>query len=121
MIVTISLRFVPILAEELERVIKAQASRGGEIGTLTWREPMQIGKAMLPLVVPLFVNAFRRAEDMAIAMEARCYVSGAGRTRFVQLHANPVDYIVVVGMLFYVIAVWYGADVLFNTVLAQLS
>ncbi|MBK8050499.1 MAG: energy-coupling factor transporter transmembrane protein EcfT [Anaerolineales bacterium] len=121
MIATISLRFVPILAEEMERVIKAQASRGGEIGALSWREPMQIGKAMLPLVVPLFVNAFRRAEEMAVAMEARCYVSGAGRTRFVQLHAHLIDYVVVVGMLCYVIAVWYGADLAFNAVLARFA
>lgn len=110
LVATISLRFVPILTEELERVMKAQASRGGEIGALSWRQPLQIGKALLPLVVPLFVNAFRRAEEMAIAMEARCYVSGSSRTRFVQLHAHPVDYAVTFGMLLFVVAVWFYTD-----------
>ena len=76
---------------------------------------------MLPLVVPLFVNAFRRAEEMAVAMEARCYVSGAGRTRFVQLHAHLIDYVVVVGMLCYVVAVWYGAELIFSEVLARFT
>jgi energy-coupling factor transport system permease protein len=119
LVATISLRFVPILTEELERVMKAQASRGGEIGSLSWREPLQIGRALLPLVVPLFVNAFRRAEEMAVAMEARCYVSGSGRTRFVQLHARPIDYVVTLGMLAFVLAVWFGTDPLLQRLLAQ--
>lgn len=121
LISTISLRFVPILTEELERVMKAQASRGGEIGALSWRQPLQIGKALLPLVVPLFVNAFRRAEEMAVAMEARCYVSGAGRTRFVQLHARAVDYVVTLGMAIFVLAVWFGTDPLLQWVVGQLG
>ena len=98
LIATISLRFVPILVEELERVMRAQASRGGEIGNLSWRRPVEIATAITPLIVPLFVNAFRRAEDMAIAMEARCYMGGSGRTRFLQLKARPVDYIATVFM-----------------------
>lgn len=107
---TIALRFVPILTEELERVMKAQASRGGEIGSLNWRQPAQIGQALLPLVVPLFVNAFRRAEEMAVAMEARGYVGGVERTRFIQLHARPVDFVVTIGLLLVLLAVWFGAD-----------
>ena len=107
---TIALRFVPILTEELERVMKAQASRGGEIGALSWRQPGQIGKALLPLIVPLFVNAFRRAEEMAVAMEARGYVGGAGRTHFVQLHARLVDFGVTIGLLLVLAAVWWGAE-----------
>lgn len=113
---TIALRFVPILTEELERVMKAQASRGGEIGSLNWRQPAQIGKTLLPLIVPLFVNAFRRAEEMAVAMEARGYVSGAGRTHFVQLHARPVDYAVTVGLLLVLLGVWFGAEPLLQLV-----
>jgi energy-coupling factor transport system permease protein len=120
LVATISLRFVPILTEELERVMKAQASRGGEIGDLSWKQPLEIGKALLPLVVPLFVNAFRRAEEMAVAMEARCYVSGSARTRFVQLHAGPVDYVVTLGMLVFVVGVWFGTDPLVGALLAAL-
>lgn len=117
---TIALRFVPILTEELERVMKAQASRGGEIGSLSWRQPAQIGKALLPLIVPLFVNAFRRAEEMAVAMEARGYVGGAGRTRFIQLHARPVDYAVTLGLLLVLLAVWFGIEPLLAVVIGRL-
>jgi energy-coupling factor transport system permease protein len=92
----IALRFVPTLADELERVIKAQASRGGEIGALSIRHPVQIARSLLPLVVPLFVNAFRRAEELAIAMEARCYVGGKGRTKFIQLQGRPLDVLIVI-------------------------
>jgi energy-coupling factor transport system permease protein len=92
----IALRFVPTLTEELERVIKAQASRCGEIGALSLRRPVGMAKALLPLVVPLFVNAFRRAEELAIAMEARCYVGGKARTKFIQLHGTPLDVVIVV-------------------------
>jgi energy-coupling factor transport system permease protein len=120
LVATISLRFVPILTEELERVMKAQASRGGEIGSLSWRQPLEIGKALLPLVVPLFVNAFRRAEEMAVAMEARCYVGGAGRTHFVQLHARPVDYAVTLCMLVFVVGVWFGTDPLMQQIVSYL-
>lgn len=87
----IALRFVPTLAEEMERVMKAQASRGGEIGNLHWRRPIQIGQALLPLIVPLFVNAFRRAEELAVAMEARCFMPGAARTSYAVLQSEPVD------------------------------
>lgn len=97
----IALRFVPTLADELERIMKAQASRLGEIGSLSIRRPIQIGRALVPLVVPLFVNAFRRAEELAIAMEARGYVGGKGRTKFIELHSSMLDYVVVVAMLLF--------------------
>lgn len=87
----IALRFVPTLAEEMERVMKAQASRGGEIGNLDWRRPVQIGRALLPLIVPLFVNAFRRAEELAVAMEARCFMPGADRTSYTVLQGDTLD------------------------------
>ncbi len=107
LVATIALRFVPILTEELERVIKAQASRGGAIGNLSWRQPVQVARAMLPLIVPLFVNAFRRAEEMAVAMEARCYVRGAERTRMFKLNGTWLDGVVVVCVIFFVAGVLF--------------
>ena len=110
LVITIALRFVPILTEELERVIKAQASRGGEVGVLSWRQPKQIAQSLLPLVVPLFVNAFRRAEELAVAMEARGYLGGRGRTKFIQLHATWRDGIVTAAVLVFVAGVWYATS-----------
>lgn len=110
LVITIALRFVPILTEELERVIKAQASRGGEIGELSWKQPRQIAQSLLPLVVPLFVNAFRRAEELAVAMEARGYLGGRGRTKFIQLHGTWIDLIVTMAMLVFVAGVWYATS-----------
>jgi energy-coupling factor transport system permease protein len=110
LVITIALRFVPILTEELERVIKAQASRGGEVGALSWRQPKQIAQSLLPLVVPLFVNAFRRAEELAVAMEARCYLGGRGRTKFIQLHGSWVDVAITLVVLVFVVGVWYATS-----------
>ncbi len=97
LILTIALRFVPTLAEEVERIMKAQASRGAEFGVQRLWRPDRLARAYLPLLVPLFLSAFRRAEELVLAMEARCYVSGSGRTRYVVLRARPVDYAVVAG------------------------
>lgn len=82
MMMTIALRFIPTLLEETERIMKAQKARGAdfESGKL-----MQRAKALVPLLVPLFVSAFRRADELALAMEARCYRGGEGRTRMKQL------------------------------------
>ena len=79
------------------RIMKAQASRGGQFGTMRIWRPDQLARTYLPLIVPLFLSAFRRAEELVMAMEARCYVSGAKRTRFVVLTARPVDHAVVAG------------------------
>lgn len=106
---TIALRFVPILTEELERVIKAQASRGGAVGALSWRQPAQIARSLVPLVVPLFVNAFRRAEDLAVAMEARCYIRGGKRTRLFQLQARWLDGVVAMGVVLFTASIWFLA------------
>ncbi len=78
MMMTIALRFIPTLMEEADKIMKAQTARGAdfESGNL-----MQRAKAMVPLLVPLFVSAFRRAGDLALAMEARCYHGSEGRTR----------------------------------------
>lgn len=96
----IALRFVPTFAEEMERVMKAQASRCADVGGSAkfWR-PDKAATAYLPLVVPLFINAFRRAEEMVYAMEARCYIGGDGRTKFVTLKSDRRDYLVVATMV----------------------
>ena len=78
MMMTIALRFIPTLVEETEKIMQAQAARGAdfESGNLVER-----AKAMIPLLVPLFLNAFKRADELAMAMEARCYHGGENRTR----------------------------------------
>ena len=88
MMMTIALRFIPTLLEETEKIMKAQMARGADFqsGGLTQR-----AKRLLPLLVPLFVNAFRRADDLAIAMEARGYRGGEGRTKLKELKFQRVD------------------------------
>lgn len=88
MMMSIALRFIPILMEETDRIMKAQKARGAdfESGNL-----MEKAKAMVPLLVPLFISAFRRANDLAMAMEARCYRGGEGRTKMKPLHYEAVD------------------------------
>lgn len=88
MMMSIALRFIPILVEETDKIMKAQMARGAdfESGNLIQRV-----KAMVPLLVPLFISAFRRATDLAMAMEARCYRGGAGRTKMKPLHYAPRD------------------------------
>ena len=78
MMMSIALRFIPILTEELDKIMKAQMARGADFehGNIIKR-----AKSMVPLLVPLFVSAFRRADDLAMAMEARCYNGGEGRTK----------------------------------------
>ena len=82
MMMTIALRFIPTLIDEIDRIMSAQKARGAdfESGNL-----IQKAKAMVPLLVPLFISAFRRANDLAMAMEARCYHGGKNRTRMKQL------------------------------------
>jgi energy-coupling factor transport system permease protein len=95
---TIALRFVPTLAEELERIMKAQVSRGADLGRQGRLRFIQQTRALLPIIVPLFLSALRRAEDLILAMEARCYVGGKGRTHFVQFQAKPSDWVVLIGV-----------------------
>jgi energy-coupling factor transport system permease protein len=92
MILAIALRFVPTLAEELERIMKAQASRGADFSRRGRLRFVQQARQLIPIVVPLFVGTFRRAEDLILAMEARCYVGGAGRTRLAQLRMTALDW-----------------------------
>ncbi len=90
MMMSIALRFIPILTEETDKIMKAQMARGAdfESGGL-----IKKAKAMVPLLVPLFVSAFRRANDLAMAMEARCYHGGEGRTQMKPLRYEGRDYI----------------------------
>lgn len=90
MMMSIALRFIPILMEETDKIMKAQIARGAdfESGNLFKR-----AKAMVPLLVPLFISAFRRANDLAMAMEARCYRGGEGRTKMKPLIYQKRDYV----------------------------
>lgn len=100
----IALRFVPTFAQEMEQIMKAQASRGADIGGRNFWRPDKAARAYLPLIVPLFISAFRRSEELVYAMEARCYIGGDGRTKFVTLHSRPVDYAVVLAAVLYLAA-----------------
>ena len=88
LMMSIALRFIPILVEETDKIMKAQMARGAdfESGGIVKK-----AKAMVPLLVPLFVSAFRRASDLALAMEARCYHGGEGRTKMKPLHYEGYD------------------------------
>ncbi len=88
MMMSIALRFIPILTEETDKIKKAQIARGADFESGNFIARM---KAMIPLLVPLFVSAFRRANDLAMAMEARCYHGGDSRTRMKPLHYEGRD------------------------------
>lgn len=90
MMMTIALRFIPTLLEEADRIMKAQMSRGADFES---GNMIQRAKSLVPLLVPLFVSAFRRADELAMAMEARCYRGGEGRTRMRQLRLSGGDYL----------------------------
>ena len=98
MMMSIALRFIPILIEETDKIMKAQMARGAdfESGNLVQR-----AKSMIPILVPLFVSAFRRATDLAMAMEARCYRGGSGRTKMKPLHYERRDRITYLILLAY--------------------
>lgn len=90
MMMTIALRFIPTLIEETDKIMAAQKARGADLesGGL-----MQRAKALIPILIPLFVSAFRRADELALAMECRCYHGGEGRTRMKQLHLQYYDFV----------------------------
>jgi energy-coupling factor transport system permease protein len=88
MMMTIALRFIPTLLEETEKIMKAQMARGADFQS---GGIMQRARSLIPLLVPLFVNAFRRADDLAIAMEARGYRGGEGRTKLKELKFQRLD------------------------------
>ncbi len=102
MMMSIALRFIPTLIEETDKIMSAQRARGADFdgGNL-----IQRAKALIPLLVPLFISAFRRADELAVAMECRCYHGGEGRTRMRQLQFKTSDMVVLVAMLVIAVAV----------------
>lgn len=104
MMMSIALRFIPILIEETDKIMKAQLARGAdfESGNLVKK-----AKAMVPLLVPLFISAFRRANDLALAMEARCYHGGDGRTKMKPLKYKGAD-----GVAYLMIGVYFAVVIL---------
>ena len=105
MMMSIALRFIPILLEETDKIMKAQIARGADFenGNL-----IQKVKNMVPLLVPLFISAFRRANDLAMAMEARCYHGSEGRTKMKPLRYGKNDkiaYLVLAGYLIVMIGI----------------
>lgn len=109
MMMSIALRFIPILMEETDKIMKAQIARGAdfESGNI-----IQRAKSMVPLLVPLFISAFRRADDLAMAMEARCYHGGDNRTQMKPLVYHKRDYAAYV-----ICALYLGADILLRVLL----
>jgi len=93
LIITIAIRFVPTFAMEMEKMMKAQASRGAEFGTGEWWRIVRRTKDMLPIIIPLFNVALSRAEDLILAMETRCYTPGSARTRYTHYKAKGRDYL----------------------------
>lgn len=117
MMMSIALRFIPILIEETDKIMKAQMARGADFehGNL-----IQKAKNMVPLLVPLFVSAFRRANDLAMAMEARCYRGGEGRTKMKPLHYQKRDRMAYLTLLAYLAAV-IGLRILWINVLSGMA
>ena len=102
MIMSIALRFIPILLEETDKIMKAQIARGADLES---GNMIQKAKSMIPILVPLFVSAFRRANDLAMAMEARCYRGGEGRTKMKPLKYHKEDRMAYITVIAYVILV----------------
>ena len=109
MMMSIALRFIPILMEETDRIMKAQKARGADFdsGNL-----IQKAKSMIPLLVPLFISAFRRANDLAMAMEARCYRGGEGRTKMKPLRYEKRDRIAYVILAAYLVVMIFAGKAL---------
>lgn len=106
MMMTIALRFIPTLIEETDKIISAQKARGADLES---GGVLQRAKALLPILIPLFVSAFRRADELALAMECRCYHGGEGRTRMKQMKLTARD-----GVALLVTALCFAAVILLN-------
>lgn len=89
MMMTIALRFIPTLVEETDKIMNAQKARGADLGSGKLIDKI---KSFIPILIPLFVSSFRRADELALAMECRCYHGGEGRTRMKQLSLHPADF-----------------------------
>ena len=108
MMMSIALRFIPILAEEADKIQKAQTARGAVFDE---GNVIQRAKALVPLLVPLFISAFRRATDLAMAMEARCYHGGDGRTKMHPLKYGRNDMLVYAAFLMYLALVFISRKI----------
>lgn len=112
MMMSIALRFIPILLEETDKIMKAQIARGADLES---GNIIQKARAMIPILVPLFVSAFRRANDLAMSMEARCYRGGEGRTKMKPLIYKGYDIRAYIILIFYmIIAVTAGRLIPFH-------
>lgn len=100
MMMTIALRFIPTLLDETDKIMKAQKARGADFES---GNVLKRAKNLVPLLVPLFISSFRRADDLAMAMEARCYRGGEGRTRLKQLKVEGRDYVALLAVLLLII------------------
>ncbi len=107
MMMTIALRFIPTLIEETDKIMNAQKARGSDFATGTLAER---AKALVPVLVPLFISSFRRADELAVAMECRCYRGGSGRTRMTQLRLAKRDF-----LFMFLTALFIAAVLLINT------
>ncbi len=103
MMMSIALRFIPTLIEETDKIMSAQKARGADFDT---GNLLDKAKALIPLLVPLFISAFRRADELAVAMECRCYHGGEGRTRLRQLKYKTPDIIAITGGLLLCVGVY---------------
>ncbi|MFC4411892.1 energy-coupling factor transporter transmembrane component T family protein [Chungangia koreensis] len=103
LMMSISLRFIPTLMDETDKILKAQMARGSDISSGPIKERV---KAVVPLLIPLFVSAFKRAEDLAVAMEVRGYKGGEGRTRFRQLKWDWRDTSIMVVLAILAVILW---------------
>lgn len=102
MMMTIALRFIPTLIDEVDKIMSAQKSRGADLES---GNIVQRGKALIPIFVPLFINSFSRAYELAFAMECRCYKGGEGRTRLKDMKLTLKDYIALILMILIFVAI----------------
>ena len=100
MIMSIALRFIPVIVEELDRIMKAQMARGMDFTEGNIFERL---KKIMPVIVPLFVSAIRRSNELALAMDARCYHGGEGRTKMKPLKYRREDYIAYIFVVLYLV------------------
>ncbi len=112
MMMTIALRFIPTLLEETDKIMQAQKARGADMDS---GNIIQRIKALIPVLIPLFVSSFRRAYELAMAMECRCYQGGEGRTKMKVLHIAKIDYIVI-SLMIVVLAGVILCNIFFPTV-----
>lgn len=102
MMMTIALRFIPTLLDETDKIMKAQMARGADFES---KNVIKRAKSLIPLLVPLFISAFRRADELAMAMESRCYRGGDGRTRMKEIFFGKKDYVASSIILLYLIVI----------------